>query len=370
MISEEFFGTLHQHFNKALPFVVYRKPNDTEVRALLQKDNIIHEVNDFSECGFVFAPFNDKEKSIVIPLEDSESIMTDFVLLNDINPSLHEIKYSELEKIQHIHLVQKGIDAINDNAFQKVVLSRCEVVNLSENNPIALFKRLLNAYPTACTYCWYHPKVGLWLGATPETLIELSGNRFKTMSLAGTQKYNGSLDVFWQEKERYEQEYVTDFIVDSLNASVDKLNVSKPITIKAGNVLHLKTLISGVFQSDLKTVLKELHPTPAVCGLPKESAKQFILKEENYNRDFYAGFFGDLNIQKKHLRNRNRQNIENNAYASIKTTTLLFVNLRCMQLKESKALIYVGGGITKESDAEQEWQETINKTLTIKAVLD
>lgn len=370
MISEEFFETLHQHFNNALPFVVYRKPNDIEVKALLQKDNAIHEVHDFSERGFVFAPFDDREQSIVIPLKASESIKTDFVLSNDIDPSLQEIKYSEAEKRHHIHLVQKGIDTIKDNAFQKVVLSRCEVANISEANPITIFKRLLNTYPTAFAYCWYHPKVGLWLGATPETLIQVTGNRFKTMSLAGTQKYNGSLDVVWQDKERHEQEYVTNFIVDSLKASVESLNTSKPITIKAGNVLHLKTAISGVLQSSLNTILEELHPTPAVCGLPKESAKQFILKEENYNREFYTGFLGELNMQEKQLRNTNRQNVENNAYASIKTSSHLFVNLRCMQLKESKALIYVGGGITKESDAEQEWQETINKTLTIKAVLD
>jgi len=370
MISEDFFATLQQHFNKSLPFVVYTKPNDIEVKALLQKDNAIHFINDFSERGFVFAPFDDKEKAMVLPIKASEAIKMDFVVSNDTDIVIKESIYSESEKLQHVQLVQKGIDAIKNNAFQKVVLSRCEVVKHSEDNPIKIFKRLLNKYTTAFVYCWYHPKVGLWLGATPETLVQVTGNRFKTMALAGTKKYKGTDDVFWDDKEKKEQEYVTNFIVNSLKDSVETLNVAKPITVKAGNVLHLKTAISGILQSELSTVITKLHPTPAVCGLPKEKAKQFILKEENYNREFYTGFLGELNMQEKQLRNTNRQNVENNAYVSIKTSSHLFVNLRCMQLKESKALIYVGGGITNESDAVQEWQETINKKLTIKAVLD
>jgi len=370
MISEDFFATLHQHFNNALPFVAYRKPNNVEVKALLQKDNTIHFINDFSEHGFVFAPFDNKEKAIVMPLNASEAITTDFVLSNDIDISLHETKHSESEKLQHIQLVQKGLEVIKNNTFQKVVLSRCEVVDISKDNPIKIFKRLLNKYTTAFVYCWYHPKVGLWLGATPETLVQVTGNRFKTMALAGTKKYNGKDDVLWDDKEKKEQEYVTNFIVDSVKDVVETLKISQPSTVKAGNVLHLKTALSGVLKSELNTIIKKLHPTPAVCGLPREIAKHFILKEENYKREFYTGFLGELNIKEKQLRNTNRQNVENNAYASIKTSSHLFVNLRCMQLKDSKALIYVGGGITNESDAEEEWQETINKTLTIKAVLD
>ena len=119
----------------------------------------------------------------------------------------------------------------------------------------------------------------------------------------------------------------------------------------------------------LGKVVLALHPTPAVCGRPLEIAKQFILNNEDYNRDFYTGFLGELNFEKAQSRNRNRRNIENNAYASIKKTTSLYVNLRCMQLKRNEIDIYVGGGITEDSNAESEWQETVEKTSTIKKVL-
>ena len=68
-------------------------------------------------------------------------------------------------------------------------------------------------------------------------------------------------------------------------------------------------------------------------------------------------------------RNTNRKNVENNAYQSIKTVTNLFVNLRCLQIKNNQALIYVGGGITKDSNPEKEWEETVAKSLTTKSLL-
>jgi isochorismate synthase len=215
--------------------------------------------------------------------------------------------------------------------------------------------------------------VGLWLGATPETLVNIDGQRLTTMSLAGTQKFNGTLDVNWTPKELNEQQLVTDFILKQLESSNLKsqtINL-KPETIKAGNLVHLKTSVSATFNSKInfKQLLTNLHPTPAVCGLPKDAAKQFILKNENYNREFYTGFLGEINIKMSTTRNNNSRNVENNAYATVKTVSNLFVNLRCMQISNQEAIIYVGGGITKDSNAEAEWEETVQKALVMKKVL-
>ena len=80
--------------------------------------------------------------------------------------------------------------------------------------------------------------------------------------------------------------------------------------------------------------------------MPKEISKEFILSNEGYDREFYTGFLGELN-----LTNTER--------------THLFVNLRCMKLTDNKATIYVGGGITKDSTAEREWDETQHKSKTM-----
>lgn len=373
MHSDLFFERINTHFNKQLPFVVYRKPNKTMVNALLQSTKALYFTDRFTEKGFVFSPFNNNEKTVLIPLENSELIScSELHTLNEAEKHQFKNLSPKASKKAHVELVKKGVDAIKEGDLKKVVLSRKETVNVSNSNPIALLKKLLSKYPSAFVYCWYHPKIGLWLGATPETLIKIEGNRFSIMALAGTQDYKGTLDVTWQDKELQEQQYVTDFILENIKASIDNINISKIETVRAGNLLHLKTKIWGNFNIrpvNLKDLLYSLHPTPAVCGLPKLDAKQFILKHEGYNREFYTGFLGELNFESVSAPRSGKRNVENRAYAVNKTSTQLYVNLRCMQMKNNDAIIYIGGGITESSNAEKEWDETVSKSLVIKSVL-
>jgi isochorismate synthase len=376
MDSDSFFDKIQKQYDEALPFVVYRKPNESQLKSLLQNDSRLNKNVDFTESGFVFAPFDDKEISVNIPFYSAEYIVFDKVLSSDSEvweQKPHMLSMSpEKQKQFHINLVQKAIDKIKENEFQKVVVSRNETIILSNSDPIAIFKKLLKKYPSAFIYCWYHPKIGLWLGATPETLLKIEGNRLSTMALAGTQKFIDTEDVVWQEKEKNEQQLVTDFIVESLKSSTEGIHISETTTMKAGNLLHLKTDIKAHFKPEtlkLKQMIHNLHPTPAICGLPKEKAKQFILDNEEYHRDYYSGFLGELNFKEKTSRNSNKRNVENNAYAAIKNVSNLYVNLRCMQLKGTHAIIYIGGGITKDSSPEMEWEETVSKSEVIKSVL-
>ena len=367
-----FFESIQKQYNNQLPFVIYRKPNSLEIKALLQTDDTIYYIEDYKEAGFVFAPFDNTHNSVLIPLEHAEKIQTSFSIYDPIKTLDKKILFTSKGKQQHIGLVEKGIEAIKNNTFQKVVLSRQEAVDLSEFNLIQLFEKLLNSYPLAFVYCWYHPKIGLWLGATPETLMKIEGTQFSMMALAGTQEYKGSLDVVWEDKEKEEQQIVTDFIVENLKASVENINTSEVETVKAGNLLHLRTMITATFKVgkfNLKEVISALHPTPAVCGLPKLAAKDFIMEQEKYNREFYTGYLGELNFESSRNPRSSKRNIENRAYSITKKSTQLYVNLRCMQIKNHKALIYVGGGITRISNAEKEWEETVSKSKVIKNIL-
>ena len=366
-----FFDALEEHYAKNLPFVVYRKPNSSVLRSWIQKDAELHKTDSFLESGFVFAPFNLKDKSILFP--ESECVIsevnTDVLEVEFSTPS--DIIYDKNDKTQHINLVSKGVDAIKKGGLQKVVLSRCVTKSLQNSNPLTIFKRLFNSYKTAMVYCWYHPKVGLWIGATPELLFQVEGKRLTTMSLAGTKSFHEDLELEWTPKEYEEQQIVTDFIVNQLQPYSKSINVSEVETIQAGKLLHLRTKISSIISdnSELKPIIEALHPTPAVCGFPKDEAKNYILQHEHYDRDFYTGFLGELNLKTSKSRNSNRRNVENNAYSVVKTESNFFVNLRSMQLQDESALIYVGGGITNDSNPEHEWEETVNKTSTINAVL-
>jgi len=345
-------------FKQKLPFVAYRKPNSENVLSFFQNEDSLCYVDDFTESGFIFAPFDDKEKSILIPSSKSEFIKEKIELSEEILSTLKS-ENSSVEKENHIRLVKKAILEINKSRFKKVVVSRKEKIELSSLEITQIFKNLLVKYPTAMVSVWYHPKVGLWFGATPETLLKSENNKFETMSLAGTQVFQKdtesssaqSINPVWKSKELEEQQLVTDFIKTQLNGISSSLKIEKRETIKTANLLHLRTRISGEILSEkesLKLLIKALHPTPAVCGLPREAAKQFILNNENYNRKFYTGFLGELNIDEK---------------------SELFVNLRCMEISNKTANIYVGGGITKDSNPEKEWSETVAKSNTMKQVL-
>jgi len=372
MTLEDFFKRIETQYENQLPFVAYRKPNSNKVNGLLQKDSALHIAKTFTESGFVFAPFDDAESTILIPFSSSGSLSVVYNTNEDKAFEKPLFNTTADDKSNHIDLVKKGIKAIKDNQFEKVVLSRKEIVSISHSNPITIFKRLLSKYTLAFVYCWYHPKVGLWLGATPETLIKIEGTHFSIMALAGTQDYKGTLDVTWHEKEKNEQRIVTDFIIENLKPSVTDLKVSEPETVQAGSLLHLKTMISAQLKPDvsnLKDVIFDLHPTPAVCGMPKLETKKFIQETEKYNRDFYTGFLGELNIEITVAPRSSKKNIENRAYAFNKKSTQLYVNLRCMQLQGKHANIFVGGGITETSNPEAEWEETVSKSMIIKSIL-
>ncbi|GHA29819.1 hypothetical protein GCM10007103_08860 [Salinimicrobium marinum] len=384
MTQEIFFSRLKQQYSQHLPFVVYNSPDSHgTIKALLQERSELFTTEDFTESGFVFAPFDDHNEVILIPENASEKLFFEQVEFSDSeeNIILAPEKTSEEDKQKHINLVNKAVKALQAGEMDKVVLSRQEELTLTEEDPLMLFLDLLKNYPTAFVYCWYHPNVGLWLGATPETLLKIEGNRFKTMALAGTQKYEGTTDVEWGEKEKQEQQFVTDSILENFKiSSAENIQFTAPFTTRAGNLLHLRTDISGnlishtdtqlgVSSEIVKNIITALHPTPAVCGLPKQKAKQFILQEENYDREFYTGFLGELNLQQVTQRTRSRRNVENLAYRAVKKETSLFVNLRCMKIEGGKAILFIGGGITKDSVPEDEWQETVNKAGTMKKVI-
>lgn len=345
---------IQNQLKKRLPFVVYSKPNSEGITGFFQNNETLFKVNDFTEKGFVFASF-DGAKTYLIP--ESESELLHFSLdKKEIAFSGKELtKAGNVAKSDFTTLVANGIQAIKNEQFQKVVLSRTEKVEVEDFDMVDAFKKLVLLYPSAFVYCFYHPKIGNWIGATPEQLLKVTENNFETISLAGTQKDTGSSEILWGEKEKEEQQFVTDYLVSRLKNVAKAVQFTKPYSIKAGSIWHIKTDVSCVLNSDssLKKVIQLLHPTPAVCGLPKEIAKDFILENEPYDRSFYTGFLGELNCSPT------KESISSD----------LFVNLRCMQIKDSQAHLYIGCGITKDSDPEKEWEESVNKSMTMKKVL-
>ena len=137
-----FFSKIKNHKAQNLPFVLYSKPNSNRIIGLLQQNNDLHTVSNFTEKGFVFASFDEKQL-ILIPENESEIITSEqeniAIVLSDINDS----GFDAAAKKQYEDLVAKGIEAIKNDEFKKVDLSRSESVALAEFDFTVVFQQLI-----------------------------------------------------------------------------------------------------------------------------------------------------------------------------------------------------------------------------------
>lgn len=336
-----------------LPFAVYSKPGSDNVTGVFQKDDGHHNQSGSNKGGFIFAPFNGDV--VFIPFDNAVIIneKIEETTIKKLQPKSFDIDKEAKSKFEA--LVAKSIEAIGTGRFKKLVTSRTEAIEDDDLDITAIYEKLLNAYPAAFRYCFYSAQSGLWIGATPEQLLKVENNTVHTVALAGTQLFTDDEDVVWEAKERDEQQLVTDYILEGLSEHAADVRITEPYTFKAGNLVHIKTDISAEIKAgkSISEVINALHPTPAVCGLPRADAKDFLLQNEGYDREFYSGYLGELNAD---------------ALTGAPVTDL-FVNLRCMKIKGNVAHLYVGCGITKDSNPEKEFFETINKSMTMRRVL-
>jgi isochorismate synthase len=252
-------------------------------------------------------------------------------------------------KETHAQLIHLALQRIESRELEKVVISCIKHAPRSAQTLDAIFHKLTAHYPTAMVYALHHPDYGTWMGATPELLLHKAGNRFHTVSLAGTQAYSDTHEIQWNEKLRREQSLVTDFIVQTIEqcGGVD-ITMHGPYTAQAGPLAHLKTNIHFTGSTAADQYIKQLQPTPAVCGLPREPALDFLNTHSTAQRRLYAGRIG--------LRYPSGDEIH-------------FVNLRCMQVFEDHFELHVGGGIVTGSIAEEEWHETEIKANVLRNLL-
>ncbi len=248
---------------------------------------------------------------------------------------------------------QQMMKTLKSGELKKVILSRVIAYQSDAKNYIStLFQQLCAQYPGTFVYLLSTPETGIWMGASPELLLKKQHGTLETMSLAGTRQLDEMDPAQWNAKELEEQNVVSTYIDRLLDqAGVGNYKKNGPAIAKAGLVTHLRTSYQfseeGI-KGKLGEFLKNLHPTPALGGEPKETALEIIKKVETHPRLFYGGFIGPVNSN----------NIN------------LFVNIRCMQIEDNQVKIYTGGGLTASSDLVQEWNETILKSQTLLSVLN
>ena len=354
-----------------LGFALYRLPWTDECYFVLQQSGDVEQLADIRELnkkkGFVMAPFlqSDHHPLIVIrpditaydwdeiseaisSLECADALLTCKNQTEKLSPFVSE----ETDKERYTQAFERFITPLQKKHFQKLVLSRSSTKHINDDfSPLAAFVRACNNYPRMMIYLCHTPVSGTWVGSTPEILLSGHGKEWHTVALAGTMPMqNEVMPMDWNKKNQDEQGYVADYIRRIIKKFGNKMNEKGPYTARAGQLVHLKTDFYFLLKNtdNIGNLLQELHPTPAVCGLPKEDAFRFILENEGYDRSYYSGFIGWLDTEGH---------------------TDLYVNLRCMEIKPGETTLYAGGGILASSEIESEWTETGDKMNTMKSIL-
>lgn len=295
-------------------------------------------------------------KEVTAEIPENSFIVSDFqgtTWYSFVPSSTNSIFHSDIKLpliISKENYIQQAAEIVQElyvTALEKVVYSRIKEAQIKTTNYKQLFDELCDRYPATLVYLISSPKFGTWMGASPEQLIVIENGNGSTTALAGTKKSDDSTP--WDNKEQTEQAIVTSYLLEQLHTlNIPIKEIDGPSEIQAGPVKHLKTNI--LFSSTTIppiNIAMQLHPTPAVSGYPKQDALSYLAKIEAHNRSLYTGVIG--------------------FYAT--NNTQLFVNLRCCQLEEDRAFIYLGGGFTKDSIPLKEWEETENKSKTLLNIL-
>jgi menaquinone-specific isochorismate synthase len=252
-------------------------------------------------------------------------------------------------------LLDQALEKIHENNLSKVVLSRkVEMVLASELNMSYAMQSLRNYYPDCCLYI-YHRGKSSFFGATPEMLALFSKNKIELIAMAGSARRGKTekedlqeeKELIKSQKNLNEHKYVVDDIKNSISNFTSNFSCSiNPIVKKLTNIQHLSSNISADINPGvtLMNLLKEIHPTPAVCGYPRESALNFIKKSESHQRGLYSGIIGWFNLT------------DEGEFA---------VAIRSALTYNNKLIAYVGGGIVEGSDPEDEFEETEMKLKAI-----
>ncbi|NBR83238.1 MAG: hypothetical protein EBT52_05865 [Flavobacteriia bacterium] len=306
---------------------VCRLPGESKVR--MYREALSEDVAD---ARLVYRGF--QQRGIELPVRQTDECIQEL-------SEQHSLSVAPIVRCmgreEYLKTVSSLIDSLKSSgSLEKVVFSRVHREERSPKyRPHDHFEALCAHFPEQAVHWIRWKGVGEWIGSSPELLLKKVDDRFETVALAGT--LHSDQDE-WGVKEQQEQASVARFIECELKRVGVELESDGPREIKAGPVRHLKT--NYLFESPLKAdhFLGLLHPTPAVCGHPREEALDRLLKYETYERKFYTGYWGIEAEQSQY-----------------------FVNLRCLSVHDRQLMFYAGGGLNRRSDPEKEWRETEEK---------
>lgn len=243
----------------------------------------------------------------------------------------------------------RGIESLTEELKHdggKTVISRVICGDAPCIDWVKVADRYFKAFPSTFRFMYYTHATGAWIGATPEIILsrDSESSLLSTMSLAGTRL---RCDKPWDSKNVAEHNFVTEYIVDIFRSFGMTPEVHEAMNVAYGDIEHLCHRITATYDGKILPLLDRLSPTPALAGVPLETAMRHISVYERHNRRCYGGYVGISDRSGVHA----------------------FVNLRSVNFDKKGYCIYAGGGITAASVASDEWDETEAKVKNLLSII-
>ncbi len=247
--------------------------------------------------------------------------------------------------------IEQALSAFSEGRLGKVVLARrAEICFDADLDPTLVLEGLKAATP-GCFHFYAEPEDGVaFLGASPERLFRRDGRRVASEAVAGTRPRGVSSaddeglreDLLHSVKDRSEHSYVRTGIGEALAPLCEELEVEEGVSeMKLARGRHLKSKVSGVLKEGVTdaALIGALHPTPAVCGYPRDEALQEIGALEPFDRGWYAGPVGWIGAEASEFA----------------------VGLRSGLVRGRTLALFSGAGIVAGSVPAEEWAEIEQK---------
>lgn len=258
------------------------------------------------------------------------------------------VSMEERGKDRYIEAVNNITNLIQAGKADKVVIARSLVLHFEQElSAVAALYAISNEQQESYQFALQHNDC-LFFGATPERLIEMKNGKVLSACVAGSIRRGNSAEedkqlgeaLLADPKNREEHHYVVEMISKVFRTHCQQVVVPKnPKLMKIRDIQHLYTPVEGKIasESDIFTLVKALHPTPALGGVPTSAAMEIIRQEEGMDRGYYAAPIGWTDSS------------GNGEFA---------VALRSALINGKEAYLYAGGGIVADSNAEDEYDET------------
>lgn len=267
--------------------------------------------------------------------------------------------YEERNKVEYLNSVQKVANLIKNKEAQKVVIARALSLQFKDKvtSPQVL-SQIINEQPES--YLFGLEREGLlFFGASPERLVKVNNGKAYSSCIAGSIKRGKTAEedfalgqsLLNDAKNLGEHQYVVEMIKDTFAKNCVHYTVPKnPRLLKIRDIQHLYTPVEGQLNdnANILQLVKDLHPTPALGGVPRQQALSIIRQVEPMNRGLYAAPLGWIDAE------------GNGEFA---------VAIRSGALIENSAILYAGGGIVAESEPISEYEETLVKFRSMLRVL-